>query len=46
MADPVTVTVERAWHNIQRLMSFTQATRIRHAQAFTYQLRREMGKGR
>lgn len=39
---PVVVTVERAWHHIQRLMSFTQATRIRHAQAFTYQLRQLM----
>ena len=42
MATPVVVTVERAWHHIMRLLSFTQTNRIREAQALTAALRREM----
>jgi hypothetical protein len=44
MAAPIVVTVERAWHHLMRLLSFSALERIRHARAFTFQLHRLMDR--
>lgn len=41
---PIVVTVERAWKHIHDVINFAQRSRVRHAQAFTYQIHREMSR--